>query len=124
MIFRLFDFCGYMLLGAVGIQKLAADINDLSAVPFHRQARLCGHCCDGRRFKVFGARKVNKRLNVFLFDHDRHSFLRFAYRKFGTVKTFIFFRNGVEIDVESVRKFSDSDGNSAGSEIVTAFYHA
>lgn len=36
----------------------------------------------------------------------------------------IFFRNGVEIDVESVRKFADSDGNSAGSEIVTAFYHA
>ena len=76
---------------------------------------------DDRRFKVFAVSEGEEFLRVFRGNDDGHALLRFADRELRAVKAFVLLRNGVEVDIETVRKLADRDGNAAGAEIVAAF---
>ena len=92
-----------MLFRAVRVQKGAGDVHNLFPVPVHHKARLFRNRRDHRRFQILGAGKCRKAFHILRAHHDRHSFLRFADRQFGTVQTLIFFGNLVQIDQKAVR---------------------
>ena len=58
---------------------------------------------------------------MFRSDDDSHTFLRFGNSQFRTVQAFVFLRDFVEVDVQAVCQFADSDGDTAGTEVVAAF---
>ena len=75
---------------------------------------------DGR-FKVFRIGKLQKPVRILGIDDYRHALLRFAYRKLGAVKSFIFLGYGVEIYLKAVRQFAYRNRYAACAEIVAAF---
>ena len=85
----------------------------------HRLGRYSGH---HRGFQVFASREGAELFNVFFSHHYGHSFLRFAYGKFGSVQSLVLLRDFIQIYFQAVGQFSYGDGNSAGAEVVAALY--
>ena len=87
-----------MLLSAVRVKELTADIDDDLVVPFHDKARV--FCDDGNRscFEVFFVCDGKEGVDVFFFDHHCHSLLRFADCELGAIKAFVFLWDGIEVD--------------------------
>ena len=116
------DDDGFAMLGdAVGIEESAGNIDDVLVAPMHDQAFRIGSDGDDRRFQVFFSCVFHKFIDVFRSDDDGHTFLRFGNSQFRTVQAFVLLRDFVEIDVQAVRQFTDSDGDTAGTEVVAAF---
>ena len=78
---------------------------------------------DNGRFEVFGKGDLTEPCGVLGRDDHRHTLLRFGNGKLGAVQTLIFLRNGVQVDIETVRKLADGDGNAARAEVVAALDH-
>ena len=91
-----------MLFRAVRVQKGAGDVHNLLPVPVHHKARLFRNRRDYRRFQILGVGEPGEEIYILRTHHDRHSFLRFADRQFGTVQTLIFFWNLIQIDQKAV----------------------
>ena len=111
-----------MLGHAVGIQELAGDIYDLIPPPVHDETGFLRNFCHNGGFQVFLIRKLREFFPVFFPDHNRHAFLGFGNRQFRSVQAGIFFGYFVQIDLQPFRQFADGYGNTAGAEIVAAFY--
>lgn len=112
-----------MLVGTVGIQKFAADINNFLAVPVHDEPRLSLNFCHGHCLEIFFISQREESVNIVRLDNDRHALLALAYRKLRAVKTLVFFRHCVEVYLKSVRKLAYSNRYAARAEVVAAFYH-
>ena len=113
-----------MFFRAVGIEEGAADVDDFPAVPAHYEAGAFGYDGDLGGAKVLFFRKGEEFLKVLRLDNYRHSLLGLAYGELGSVKTLVFLRNGIEVDVETVGELADGDGDAARAEVVAALYHA
>ena len=109
-----------VLLRAVRVQELAGEVDYVISIPLHAQARLFGHVRDNRRLEILAGGVSAELLRVLLRDDDSHSLLRLGNRELGAVETLVLLRNLREVDIESVREFTDSDRNSARAEIVAA----
>ena len=107
-----------LLVRAVGIQKCSADIHDRTAAPVHDQPRRLCHDCNLHRFQVLLGGVLQKFLYIVRPDDTGHSFLGFRDRQFGSVKTCVFLRHSVQIDLQSRCQFSDRHRHSACAEIV------
>ena len=92
-----------MLVRAVGIQKFAADIDYLFAVPVHDEPRLGLDLRHGHGLKIF--------------------FMALAYSKLRAVETFVFFRHCIEVYLESVRELAYGNRYAARAEVVAALDH-
>ena len=116
------DDDGFAMLGdAVGIEESAGNIDDVLVAPVHDQAFCIRSDSDDRRFQVFFGGIFHEFIDVFRSDDDSHTFLRFGNSQFRTVQAFVFLRDFVEVDVQAVCQFADSDGDTAGTEVVAAF---
>ena len=112
-----------MLVGAVGIQKFAADINNFFAVPVHDESRLCLNLCHGHCLEIFFISQREESVNIVRLNNNRHALLALAYCKLRAVETLVFFRHCVEVYLKSVRKLAYSNRYAARAEVVAAFYH-
>ena len=112
-----------MLGYAVSIKEGARQINDFFTAPVHYQTWIIGNFCHNCSFQIFFIGVFDKRIQVFGFDNDGHTFLGFRDSQFCTVQAFVFFRNFIKVDDQSVGQLADSDRNAAGAEIVAAFDH-
>ena len=111
-----------MFFRTVRVQKLSRYINNICAVPVHNKPRLGFNLCHNGGFKVFALRYCYKPFNIFFFNNNRHSLLRFAYGKLRSVKPFILFRYGIKVYFKSVRKLADCNRYSACAKIITPLY--
>ena len=114
----------YVLFRTVGIEEFAGDIDDLVAAPEHREACLVGYFRHDRRFKVLLFGEIAERLCILCRYDDCHSLLRFADGEFRAVEAFVFLRNGVKLDGQTVSEFTDRNGYAACAEIVAALDEA
>ena len=73
-----------------------------------------------RRFQIFFGGVVHEFIDIFRGNDDSHSFLRFRNGQFRSVEAFVFLRDFVEVDVEAVCQFADSDRDAAGTKVVAA----
>ena len=112
-----------MLVGAVGIQKFAADINNFLAVPVHDEPRLSLNFRHGHCLEIFFISQREESVNIVRLDNNRHALLALTYRKLRAVETLVFFRHCVEVYLKSVRKLAYSNRYAARAEVVAAFYH-
>ena len=112
-----------MLVGAVGIQKFAADINNFFAVPVHDESRVSLNLCHGHCLEIFFISQREESVNIVRLNNNRHALLALAYCKLRAVETLVFFRHCVEVYLKSVRKLAYSYRYAARAEVVAAFYH-
>ena len=105
---------------AVRIEEGSRDVDDILAAPVHDEALRIRRNGDDRRFEVFFSRIFHEFVDVFRRDDNGHAFLRFGNSQFRAVEAFVFLRNLVEVDVEAVGQFTDSNGDAAGAEVVAA----
>ena len=109
-----------MFFCAVGVKELTRDIYDSFAVPCHCKSGLGSNLCNNCCFEVFFCGEGEEFFYVFCFNSNSHSFLRFAYSELCTIKTFVFFGNCVKIDCKTVCNFTDSNRNTACTEVVAS----
>ena len=109
-----------VLLSAVGVQELTGNINDGLSVPVHAESGLGLYYCNGGRFQVLLGSQCAEFVCVLGSDNDRHSLLGFGDSKLGAVQTVVLLRNCVEVDLQTVRKLADGNGNAACAEVVAA----
>lgn len=112
-----------MLVGAVGIQKFAADIDYLFAVPVHDEPRLGLDLRHGHCLEIFFISQREESVNIVRLNNNRHALLALAYCKLRAVETLVFFRHCVEVYLKSVRELAYSYRYAARAEVVAAFYH-
>ena len=113
-----------MLLGAVGVQELAGQIDDESAVPGHAQSCFFSDRRDNGGFEVFARSIFAEFLRILLCDDYRHALLGFGNRQLGAVKALVFLRNLGKIDEQSVSQLADCDRYAARAEVVAALDQA
>ena len=111
-----------MLFRAVRVEEFAAYIHYFLAVPDHRKPRFGFDFRNDFRLQILLCGELQKLFGVLRIDDDRHTFLRLADRKFGTVQPVVLARNGVEVDFEPVRELAYSHAHAARSEVVTPLY--
>lgn len=87
----------------------------------HDQAFCIRSDSDDRPLQVFFGGIFHEFIDVFRSDDDSHTFLRFGNSQFRYRPAFVFLRDFVEVDVQAVCQFADSDGDTAGTEVVAAF---
>ena len=112
-----------MLVRAVGIQKFAADIDYLFAVPVHDEPRLGLDLRHGHGLKIFFICQCEESVNIVRLDNDRHALLALAYSKLRAVETLVFFRHCIEVYLESVRELAYGNRYAARAEVVAALDH-
>ena len=112
-----------MLVGAVGIQKFAADINNFLAVPVHDEPRVSLNLRHRHCLEIFFISQREESVNIVRLNNNRHALLALAYRKLCAIETLVFFRYCVEVYLKSVRKLAYSYRYAARAEVVAAFYH-
>ena len=105
----------------IGIQECTGQMYDLFAVPCHFQCRFfCysgNHCC----FQVFLECQFFESFYVICSNHNCHSFLRFGNSQFCAVQTIIFLRYCIQVDFQTICQFTDGNGNTACTKVVTTF---
>ncbi len=119
-VFRGRDVGAFRAGGSVRIEEGAADIDNRVALPMHGEAPFIRDVGHNGRFQIFFGGVADEGIRIFGSDDDGHAFLRFGNGKFRAVESFVFLRDGIQIDVDAVREFSDRDGNAARAEIVAA----
>ena len=124
VVFNLRCFDVDVLLCAIGVEEVAADVNDSLAVPGHSESALCLDGSDYGCLKVLGCGKSEESILILGLDNDSHSLLRLGDRKLGAVETVILLGYCVEVDVKTVCKLADSNRNTACAEVITALDHS
>ena len=61
----------------------------------------------------------NKLVCICLAYNNSHTFLAFRNSKLSTIKAIILLRNLVKINNKTVCKFTDSNGNTASTKVIT-----
>ena len=110
-----------MLGRTVGVKEFTADINYRFAVPIHNKIGIFFNNGNNGCFKVFAVSDFAESLGVLCLNNNCHSLLTFGDCKLRSVKTLVFFGNGVEVDFKSVGKLADCNRNTACAEVVAAF---
>ncbi len=112
-----------VLFGPVGVQKSAAEIDNLLSVPFHHEALVFlyrGHLAG---LQVFAFRKLQEGIHVPAVHHHGHALLAFADGKLGPVQSLVLAGDSVQIDEKAFSQFADGDRDAAGAEVVAALDH-
>ncbi len=87
--------------------------------PVHSDAAGIGDLRHRYRLQIFFPGVSDELIRIFRSHDHRHSpWIR--DRQLGAVETFIFLRNEIQIDVQTVCQFPDRYGYAAGAEIVAA----
>ena len=110
-----------VFFSTIGIQECSGQVNDLFAVPCHFQSRFCCYFRYNSCFQVFAVCQFFESFNVCCSNNNCHSFLRFGNSQFCAVQTIIFFRYCVQVDFQTICQFTDGNGNTACTKVVTTF---
>ena len=122
--FSIFNYDAGMLSYAVSIEESTRQVNNLVASPVHNKARVSRYFCNNGSFQVFLVSKFNECIFISSFNYYCHTFLRFGDSKFGSVQTFVFFRNFIQIDYETIGQFANCYRYAACTEVIAAFNHS
>ena len=119
----LLDVDVLVLLSAVGVQELAADVDDGLAVPHHVQALFLGDLCHGGGLKVLLGGDGDEFVHVLRGQSHSHTLLALADGQLGAVEAVILLGDLVQVDIQAVGQLADGDRDAAGAEVVAALDH-
>ena len=105
----------------IGIQKSSADIHNLFISPDQHQSRCLRNNCHLYSFQIFFPGIFQEFFHVCRIYYNCHTLLGFGNGDFRSIQSGIFFRYLVQINLESVCQFSDSNGYTAGTKVITFF---
>ena len=106
------------LLDAVGVEEGAGEINDCVAAPGHDESPAVGDVGDFDAFQVLLVGLCDEVIDFLWIDAYGHAFLGFGDCEFGAVEPVVFFRHGIEVDLERWGDLADGNGNAAGPEVI------
>ena len=106
------------LMGAVGVQEGAADVDDGLASPVHYKTRALSDHRHRHRGQVLFVRISQELILIFGSDYYCHSLLGLGNSELSAVKPFIFLGDKVKIYRKTVCQLADRDGNAACAEVV------
>ena len=107
-----------MLPNSVGVEKVAADIDDRPAAPVHPQPPRIGDPGDDRRLQVFRRRQFDEFRRIRRVHHHRHPFLRLGNRQLGAVQSVVFLWHRIQVDLQPLGQFADRHRDAASAKIV------
>ena len=96
--------------------------NHLSAPLHHHAVRICNDG-DLNCVKILCVCGLDKFLHVLFSDDNRHALLTFGNDKLGSVKSLVFFRHSVKVDVKTRGKLTHGNTHTTGTKIITAANH-
>ena len=103
----------------VGIKEGTGNIHDFFASPCKNKAWVFGNNCNRNCLQVFFVCITEECINIFRIYNNCHTLLRFRDCNLCTIKTGIFFRNFIKVYAKTCCQFSDSNGYTAGTKVVT-----
>ena len=109
---------GHFLAHAVGVDEIAAEINDGLATPRHRQAVVVRNLGDDVGLQVLLAAVLEEGFHILGRNHHAHTLLRFADGNLRAVQTLILRADRVQIDGQPVGQFADSHTHAARAKVV------
>ena len=112
------------LAHAVGVDEVAAEVDDGLAAPGHSQAVVVGDMGDDVGLDVLLTAVFEEGVHVVLVHHHAHALLRFADGHFGAVEALVFGSDRVQVDAQSVGQLADSHAHAAGTEVVGLLHQA
>ena len=121
--FSIFNYDAGVLSYAVSVEECTRQVNNFVASPVHNKTRVSRYFCNNGCFQVFLVSKFNEGIFISSFNYYCHTFLRFGDSKFSAVQTFIFFRNFIQVNYETVGQFANRYRYTACTEVVAAFNH-
>ena len=105
---------------AVCVEKISRHVHNGISVPAHFQAVIVGNDGDDRRLNILTAGTGPERVHIRGSEHNRHALLGLGDGQLCAVESVIFFGNGVQINFQTVGKFTDGDRYAACAEVVAA----
>ena len=113
------DRDGGLLMGTVGVDEAAAEVNNLLASPADDHTRFFGDSGHDGGFEVFLVCVPQHLVDILRVDDDGHTLLAFADGQLGAVEAGVFFGDLVKIDLQTVGQLADGDADAASAEVVT-----
>ena len=107
-----------LLMGAVGVQERAADVDDGLASPVHHKTRALSDHCHRDRGQILLVGVCQELVHVLRVDDAGHTLLGLGDGDLRAVQARILLRDLVEVDVEARCQLADGDRNAAGAEVV------
>ena len=107
----------------VGVQEISGKVQNFLAAPFHDQTSGVGDNRYLGNLQIFGVAHLNKMIDILCRDDNRHTFLGFRDRQFGSVKAFIFLRHLIQINIQTVCQLADGYRYAARAKVVAALDH-
>ena len=117
---RVHDQRAGVLLRAVGIQELAADIHDGMTLPRHPQARLLRDLGHHGGFEVFRVGIADEGFGVLRRDHHRHALLALGNGQLRAVQALVLAGHAVEVNVQTIGQLADGHAHAACAKVVAA----
>ena len=105
-------------MSSVGVEECPADIDDRIPAPVHDQASGRSDNSHLYSFQILLRCIFQEFIHILRSDDTGHSLLGLRDRKFGPVKTRIFFGYLIQIDLQSFGQLTDRDGDSAGAKVI------
>ena len=116
--FRHADADGGLLVGAVGVNEAAAEVDNLFAAPVDDHTGFLGDGGHHRCLEVLFVGILQHEVDILGVDHDGHTLLALADSKLGAVKTGVFLGYAVEVYLQAVGQFAYGDAHATGAEVV------
>ena len=107
---------------SVGIQKCAGNINNFFASPGKNKSWSFRNYSYRNRLQVFLVCVTKHFIYIFWIYNNRHTLLGFGNRKLCSIQTGIFLRHFIKIHTQSVCQFTDCNGYTAGTKVITFLY--
>ena len=106
---------------SVGIQKCAGNIYNFFASPGKNKSWSFCNYSYRNRLQVFLVCITKHFIYIFWIYNNRHTLLGFGNRKLCSIQTGIFLRHFIKIHTQSVCQFTDCNGYTAGTKVITFF---
>ena len=116
---RNINFNRCFLVCTVGVQEGTGNIYNLFSSPWKNKSRIFGNNCNLYRLQILFFCIAKEFIYILRIYHNSHTLLGFRNCNLCSVKTCIFFRYFVQIDLKTICKFSDCNRYSACSEVIT-----
>ena len=106
---------------SVGIQKCTGQIHDILASPIKHQSWIFCYNRHLSSFQILFAGISHEFIYIFWIYDNCHTLLRFGNCNLSTIKSCVFLRHLVQINLQTICKFTDCYRHATCSKVITFF---
>ena len=103
----------------VSIQECTGNIYDFLAAPYKYQTRIFCNNSYRNRLQVLFVCIAKESIYIFRVNYYSHTFLRLGDCDLSSIKACIFLRNFVKVYSQTCCQFTDCNGNTACTKVIT-----